>query len=658
VCSAGEALDLGSLTLSELLKVKVKIATKNEEAQLYSASSVTVFTRKDIKRLGADTLTDLISQVPGFYSMMNAVEGNQSHVVMRGHAQKYANTLLILLNGQRINEDYTGGINYLMRFISLRNVSKVEVVRGPGSALYGSNAYSGVINIITDFSPRVSLGVGSFNATELSAAYQVPLSGWQLGASLDIYQDDGDEFNDVFDRNGIQDATQDPHEVMQASLRLSNEKSELNLNYLRSERDDYYLFRRLRDDVTHIELEHWALYGSHQLIDNDLWSTQVNAGYQMASRQSITALTPGGEPPFESADFLFGEDFNYASANIAIDSIYNLSPDQTVNFGFSYSESEVPEGYIKSNYDVFGDLSYLGQVTTFVGDDFRVVMDKRRSITSGYLQTQWRASSKLNVTAGLRYDAYNDVDNALTPRVSMVYSKSDNEIVKFIYGEAYRAPSLGDLYDEESGLTTGNRNLNASELRSVELVYTYFNDDFSLTSTIFDNHHENLIGFRVGDDGNVFLDNVAVNEAHGFELEWRQQFSTRVRADFALTHLFKNETDLGMAVGLPASEHIAPDTYANFGVYYTNDLWELGVAGNWRNSIDVLEDQGNLFLLNAKFSYHLTDNSDIHLRIKNLTNENYETSSYVVLGTDDLGNDVQAYPARGLQWLLSYEHQF
>jgi len=89
--------DYLDLTLAQLMRTKISIATKTDETLQNSSSTVTVFQQNQIREMGIETWTELLNQVPGFYSMMNAVEGNQSHVIIRGHAQKYANTLLVLL---------------------------------------------------------------------------------------------------------------------------------------------------------------------------------------------------------------------------------------------------------------------------------------------------------------------------------------------------------------------------------------------------------------------------------------------------------------------------------------------------------------------------------------------------------------------------------
>ena len=653
--NASELEDMRYMSMADLLNVEITVASRSEIPFWKSPSSVTLFTRADIQNLGVRTLFELLSYVPGFYSMMNSVEGNQSHLIMRGHAQKYANTLLVLLNGQRINDDYTGGINYLFRYFNIHNASKIEVIRGPGSALYGSNAYNGVVNIITDPKDEVAVELGSLGILGLYWSNSTRVNDWKIGATIDFYRDNGDDFDDVFDRFGLQTTTQDPREVQQISLFAGDADTNIHLQYLNSTRQDYYLFRRLRDGVTDIELDHWMLYGDHQLINNDRWKLGFSAGYQFAARKSVTALVPGGSPPFDQADFLFGEDIEYQSKNLAVDGSYQYTAGLSFNFGVAFYLSQVPNAFLRSNYDLFGDLSFLGNLVTFDRADERVVLDNERHINSGYVQTQWDFSENLSVTAGLRFDAYNDVDNATTPRLALVYRLAEDRGVKLIYGEAYRAPSLGDLYDDESGLTTGNASLKASEITSVEAVYYTRWSNHSLTGTWFDNEQINLIGFRTGENNAVFLDNVAGNKSAGFELEWLWQPTSSLQIRSAFTHLAQNKTDLGISQGLPASENIAPSNYMNYSVGYILQDWSFNFSGTWRDQIDVLASDDDLLLVNSLIRYNWSKQMDLTLNIKNLLNKRYQSSSYIVLGNDANG-PVQQYPARGRELTLQFSY--
>jgi iron complex outermembrane receptor protein len=654
--NANENTDIFSFSLEELLEIPVSIASRNETLLSKTPSSVSLFTREDIERLGLKTLGDLLTKVPGFYSMMDSVEGNLSHIVMRGHAQNYANTLLVLLNGQRINDDYTGGVNYLIRYFSIRDASKIEVIRGPGSALYGSNAYSGVINIITDAKPQVSATLGSFGSTALYLNDQIALADWQLGASFNFYRDEGYDFTEVFDRSGLQTSTDDPRTVEQLNLTAKNDQSRINFQYLHSNRQNHYLFRRLRDGVSELDLTHWTIYGSHQLLRGEKWTVDISGGYQHASRESLSSLVAGGEAPYAPADLLFGVDFEYQSANVALDATYQLSDELKFNLGSLISSSEIPRAYLKSNYAILGDEEYLGQVVTFDTDESqRTVLDKTRHIHSAYAQSEWQMTPKVTLTAGLRLDSYNDIDDALTPRVSLVHALDENQGYKLIYAEAYRAPSLGDLYDEESGLTVGSQSLRANELTSMEAVYYWHGSQTAITASLFSNHHQQIVG--VNNTGNLtFLANIGSNKARGLELELQWQPNSHWLFKSNMTHLFKNKTKLIIGAGLTPSEIIAPKSYINYEVQYVASDWSIGLSGNWRSEVEALRKPGSLLLVNTHIRYRYSEDIRWELSVKNISDEQYSTSTYTALGTDKNGQRVQELPARGRQLSLEFNY--
>ncbi|GAA0857522.1 TonB-dependent receptor plug domain-containing protein [Aliiglaciecola litoralis] len=649
--------DIYSLSLEELLNIPVSIATKNETSLAQSPSSVSLFTRDDIERLGLRTLGDLLTRVPGFYSMMDSVEGNLSHMVMRGHAQNYANTLLVLLNGQRINDDYTGGINYLIRYFSIRDASKIEVIRGPGSALYGSNAYSGVVNIITDSTPQISATLGSLGTSALYWSDKVSVADWELGASINFYRDQGENYHNVFDRSGLQTSTNDPKTVQQLNLTTKNDQSRIDFQYLHSKRQNYYLFRRLRDGVAEVELTHWTVYGSHQLLQNERWEVDISAGYQNATRESLSALAAGSPAPNPSPDFLFGIDLEYQSANIALDASYQFSDNVKFNLGSFLSTSEIPRSYLKSNFDIYGNEDYLGEVVTFdANDSQRTVLDMTRRIQSVYAQSEWQVTPQIAVTTGLRLDNYNDIDNALTPRLSLVHALDDNQGYKLIYAEAYRAPSLGDLYDEESGLTVGNQSLKANELTSMEAVYYWHGAQTAFTASLFASHHQHIVG-RSNTDDLSFLANIGSNKARGLELQLKWQPSRHWLLQSDITRLFTNRTELAEGAEFTPSEVIAPQTYLNYEVHYTPSDWSFSLSGNWRSSVESLSKQDELLLINAHIIYRWSSNLRWQLSVKNLTDEQYFTSTYSPLGTDINNQPVQELPARGRQLNLELTFQ-
>lgn len=169
--NAQAAEDIFSLSLQELSQIKITIATRAEETFIDAPSSVTVITRQEIKQLGVRTLIELLNYVPGFQSYMSPQESNTGLIMARGLSKTYGEHLLFMIDGHRINDEYTAGLTYINRLMSLYNVKQVEFIRGPGSALYGSNAFSGVINIITEKQKNAAVTVGSNNARGATASH-------------------------------------------------------------------------------------------------------------------------------------------------------------------------------------------------------------------------------------------------------------------------------------------------------------------------------------------------------------------------------------------------------------------------------------------------------------------------------------------------------
>jgi outer membrane receptor protein involved in Fe transport len=243
------------------------------------------------------------------------------------------------------------------------------------------------------------------------------------------------------------------------------------------------------------------------------------------------------------------------------------------------------------------------------------------------------------------------------PRFALVNNINESQTIKFLYGQAYRAPSLGDMYDEESGLTIGSQDLKASEMNTTEFVYLHSFNQSQLTVTFFSNKQTNIIGRRTEANGNQALANIAKNKVLGIELEIIWQPIDSFRLVSSATHLSKNKTQLDRLSELPKSENISPDNLMSFSAYYQYGDWSFNINGNWRSKVKVLSS-GSLWLLNSHIEKHLTNKLSLSLTLSNLFNTNYTTSSHTSLGVDENNLEVQKFPARGRQAMLKVSYKF
>ena len=165
VCSQGDQAikqtqsELLSLDLEQLMNLQIT-PLKNEQAYATTPASVYVITDADIRRLGASTIPEALRYVPGLH--VARIDASKWAITARGFNDRFSNKLLVMIDGRSVYTNFFGGVYWEDKDVFLEDVARIEVIRGPGASLYGSNAVNGVINIIT-------------KTAEASATHQVTL---------------------------------------------------------------------------------------------------------------------------------------------------------------------------------------------------------------------------------------------------------------------------------------------------------------------------------------------------------------------------------------------------------------------------------------------------------------------------------------------------
>ena len=153
-CFAGEkepaaspTPDLTKLSLEELANYPITSVSKHEEKLSEAPAAIYVVTQEDIRRSGLTTIPELLRLVPGLD--VARINGNQWAISSRGFNDRYANKLLVLVDGRAVYTPSFGGVFWNAQDVVLEDVDRIEVIRGPGATLWGANAVNGVINITT-----------------------------------------------------------------------------------------------------------------------------------------------------------------------------------------------------------------------------------------------------------------------------------------------------------------------------------------------------------------------------------------------------------------------------------------------------------------------------------------------------------------------------
>src|SRR6202047_3544579 len=147
VWSQEKPKDLSEKSIEDLMDMEVTSVSKKEQKLSQVAAAIFVITQEDIRRSGAMNIPDLLRMVPGLdVAQINA---NTWAITARGFNLQFANKLLVLIDGRAVYTPLFGGVNWDVQDVPLEDIDRIEVIRGPGGALWGANAVNGVINIIT-----------------------------------------------------------------------------------------------------------------------------------------------------------------------------------------------------------------------------------------------------------------------------------------------------------------------------------------------------------------------------------------------------------------------------------------------------------------------------------------------------------------------------
>jgi outer membrane receptor for ferrienterochelin and colicins len=515
--------DLTDLDITNLMDIPITTASKFEQKAAAAPASTTVITSEDIKRYGYRTLGDALSSVPGFY-----VSYDRSHQFLgaRGvNLGDYNSRILLLVDGHRINNDLTDGAFIDTAFIlDLDLIDRIEIVRGPGSVLYGDNAFFGVINVITRRAAQVngvevSGSYGEFNSyqTRVSAG-RVFTNGLELLLSGTIYGSDGPEnlfyqdFNTPAQNHGVahnldddsfqsafgslryQDFTlqgafnhrekgnptaqfgttfDDPR------LRTTDERGYANLSFEHSFPEVVDLKAQLYYDRTSFEITYPdvpLLFKEQQ--QGDWWGTEVQLTKKLMDRHVITV---GAE---------YRDDFNQHRRLFEVDN----------------GAVSVDVNRTRHNYGIYAQ------------GDFAVL-------------------TNLHVNAGVRYDQYGNFDPSVDPRLALIYNPFPESTIKAIYGRAFRAPNFLELSDPIFP------NIGPEKITTYELVYEQgLGKNLKASVSGFYNRMDNLIFLENGSFTNFDAD------AKGMELSleglWADGIRTRASYTFEDTQNRGSDQDL------------------------------------------------------------------------------------------------------------------
>lgn len=652
ICSTSAAADFLEMDLEQLLQVSVTGSTLRDEALKTVPSAVSVFTHEQIAVMGVDYLHELLNLVPAYQVSRvgdNAVNYTYSARGRRNSSQ--AREILVLVDGRLFSNPRTGSSDAVIPLFPVAQIERVEVIRGPGSALYGSSAFTGVINIITrKRTAEVKVTVGSEQRRGVDVLWGQESGDWETSLYAHAHEDEGQTYG-LHDLYSTQLTTSsDPVQSTNLDLGVRYKLTQLRITDNHTESDDFYSLERVRNDFNHngqgfsqLSLEQgfnvlpevkttlaFAYSRGYQRVHTEV------ADYRILRSQSV----PPSDEPFLVRAQVKGETYRLAMAND-----WNINDHSSSQFGIEVREDSEIYAKAYTNYDL---AQYVARdfPIRYYGDDLQLVDIGREELQRSmgvYGQYLHQLETGTNLTFGLRYDDYQNIAEHLSPRLGIVQQLNDHYTLKLLYGEAFRAPTLSETGLINNTRIVGNPDLKHELVKTWDLIWmgNWQRSSFSLNG--FYSRYDQPIIAGLSGSTRTYI-NANSEEGRGISLEASRQLSDAWIA--RITYTYYTE--------LPDSALRESDEKSTLMLNYKRQHWNWNMTAVYQSERATLgpgttrNTLASVWLVNSKLGYQLSPEWGINIQAKNLFDETYFTPTQ--------GNTIAAgIPNRGRELNLGVD---
>lgn len=496
--SYGQAKDsLIDLSLEDLMKITVTTASKSSEKIQDAPAVVTLVTAKEIESFGANSLTEILDRLTSVYvtSTYFAPEGM---IAMRGSQTEHYNTkVLILLDGRPLRESLHGGWNgAIYSMFPIERIERIEVIRGPGSVLYGTGAYIGVINIVTKKGSSdgfvAKARFGSFNTKQGNLSYAKTFNKFDFSGGLNFFKTDGWNFTARGESDVVRNKANTADSVFKTPQTIYRDNNGvagvLKFGYkgltvnLFGAGNDWATMGRLPNWASSIEyrIANSRYFGdlsySHRI--SEVWSTSLSATYNYMNYRAYNSSKADDYLRRGSSDVLFEFTNNIKpmpNLNIVVGGLANIQNGKAIDTGFKADGTA-------ANIDTQSNT-----------DPWLTVPQYNYTWYAGYVQADYTPIKNVKFISGAQLNKINGLSANISPRVGMILSANDNLGVKVLYGSAFRSPSAFERFGLSPNSVTGSVDLTPEKITTIEAQVFYNTAKMNLAATYFHNHDANNI---------------------------------------------------------------------------------------------------------------------------------------------------------------------
>ena len=562
--------------LIAVMEQTTEIATTTKLNADFVPGMVTVLDGNDLESRGIHRVIDALSLVPG-------LDKSFSDPVVRGISKWGSGKVKILIDGVNFSESTMASANppYLL---PIAMVDRIEIIRGPGSAVYGEYAYTGVINVITrkqgkrvyglysDFNTYEGGGLFSHHNPEKRVSFSLNMSGFTTDG--DDVQSGEDALYTQFGQPGISNAPGPSNEKEQqrsAFLTFTYKDFTLLSQYVWSGQGNaFWMLDVLPPPEKRIVWEEkqqgFELRQSLDLADS-LKSNFKLGWWENSIEMDRNPFTPPGfyvKAPTEEEVIallmegkMFPDDYPFYHADGIIASTYAHErklyggahftwsglDKHLLTFGMDYADIKLDD--VRTEGNILNDPTMVSLFSWQVYPEEREFVKEGvgRTIWGAMIQDQYEVGSRLTLTTGLRFDHYDDVGDAVAPRIAAVYRLSDHHILKAQFGRAFRPPTFMEMYALNFVLV-GNPEIEPETIDTYELGYIYRDEKSVGRVTVFHSAMDDLIAVVGGE----YL-NTSGADLNGVELEFERSLTSSLKLDTNLSYVTTEDKETGEEVG-------------------------------------------------------------------------------------------------------------
>lgn len=615
--TAFAAEDLQEFALDDM----VVTATRTESKMVDVPVNTTVISAEKIADRHYLDVADALKDVPGANVLDTGVGAYEKKVVLNGDER-----VLVLVDGKRVNIDMgtMSRASYdLNQMPDVSLIERIEVVKGHGGALYGSDAVGGVINIITkkmDHSyGKVSMGFGSHQARDAKAMYTIKEGKTGVMVAASKYKQGYHEYKDAKTEANKRWPAASTYENEKVSVKLSQELSEtsnLELGY------DFSKFEGVRSYSTKAKSASFSNKKTNDFYAKYDWTVNdKDQGFIQLYRNKYDYYNAGD---------MYETDTGFeAQQNIT------LTDNNRLVVGASYRKAKA------LNATSYTAEKSINNKAVFVSD-------------------QWEFAPSWTLDAGVRYDKHSTAGSKTTWSAGLNKKFDENSHAYFNWGQVFKAPTLDDLYyysvmewGSSKYENYGNPNLKPEKGDTWTIGYgTKIADKTSVNISYFQSKLEDAIDWDTtySANGSVSIArNVDKQKKNGMELSVGHELNDNWNLEASYTYIRVKNNDNGS--GYVRDANYIPNMY-RFGVRYHDDLWNADLFLRGGSGADKSAYVDSKYMtLDMSVAYKATKDLSFYAKGYNLFNKAYAESAGVNGGT-------YTYPAQGRRFIIGAEYTF